>query len=314
MRTSRNLVILSRSFGKASEEPFRYLEENNIQYKISRNSTPENVEFIAKEIGDAQAVIVGSDIISEYVMDRCPNLRLVSKQGVGLDSVDLDLAKVRNIKVTNTPDANNESVADLCLLFMLYLSRKIGDNLIKSKTPNWETKNLSNDLYGKTVGLVGFGQIGQATARRLQGFDCKVLVHDPYIQTSALSTQYVETVDLDTLFKESQILSLHMPATPETKHFINESSIAKLQPGVMIINTSRGALIDEDVLYKALKDGRIGSAGLDVFAMEPPVDNPILILPNVICTPHIAPHTVEANYRMGMAAAQNVVNFFNENM
>jgi phosphoglycerate dehydrogenase-like enzyme len=304
------LVILSRSFAKACDDPLRYLDENEIDYELVRNDEPENTEFIAQKIGDAQAVITGSDIIDRYVMDHCPNLKLVSKHGVGLDSIDLKLAAERGITVTKTPDANNESVADLTVMLMLSVLRNFVDNLIKCPTPDWHSKGLSNDLYGKTVGLVGYGKIGKAVAKRLVGFNAEILVSDPFVKESDFVTENTRLVRLENLLRYSDIVSLHVPLTEATFHMIDKEALDMMRDGAILINTSRGALVDDHALYQALIAGRLKGVGLDVFSVEPPVDEPLLTLHNVVATPHIAPHTMEANYRMGMAAARNVVEFF----
>lgn len=300
------VVILSRSFAKSCDDPLQYLEDNGLEYKLVRNNSPENVEWIADQIGDADAVIIGSDVINRYVMDRCPNLKVISKHGVGLDNVDLKLAKERSIKVAITPDANNESVADLTLLLMLSVLRNLKENIINSSSPDWKAKYLSNDLYGKTVGLIGYGKIGAAVARRLVGFKTKILVYDPYISKKDIITENTQICSFDELLSLSDIVSLHLPLTESTNGMIDSAAIAAMKDGAIIINTSRGALIEESALYEALKNGKLKGAGLDVYSVEPPVDEPLLVLSTVVATPHIAPHTIEANYRMGMAAAKNV--------
>lgn len=278
-----------------------------------RNSEPENREYIVKQIGNAQAVITGSDVIDKYVMDKCPNLKIISKHGVGLDSIDLKEAERRGIKVTKTPDANNESVADLTLMFMLYLLREINNNRITSASPDWSTKKLSHDLYQNTIGLIGFGKIGRAVAKRLEAFQCNVLVYDPYIKEDQISGEYISLCPFEEVLSRSNVISLHLPLTEQTRGMIKRETIEKMKDGVILINTSRGALVDEKALYEALQSGKVGGAGLDVYSVEPPVNEPMLIHEHVLCTPHIAPHTEEANYRMGMAAAANVVHYFEEN-
>lgn len=305
-KTKYKVVILSRSFAKSCEDPLLYLENNCLDYKLVRNNDPENVEWIAEQIGDADAVIIGSDVINHYVMDSCPNLKVISKHGVGLDNVDLDLAKERGIAVVNTPDTNNESVADLTILLILSVMRKFKENIIKENSPDWKAKPLTNDLFGKTVGLIGYGKIGAAVARRLVGFSTEILVYDPYINQVDINTENTTLCSFDELLAKSDIVSLHLPLTESTNGMINSDAIAKMKDGAIVINTSRGALIQDGVLYEALKSGKLKGAGLDVFSVEPPIDELLLTLSNVVATPHIAPHTVEANYRMGMAASRNV--------
>ncbi len=310
MDANKKVVILSRSFGKATDEPLKYLQENGLDVTLLRNDQPEDVEYIARQIGDADAVITGSDVINRYVIDRCPNLKIVSKHGVGLDSIDLELAEERGIAVTKTPDANNESVADLTILLLLAILRNLRANLITSSTPDWKAKPLSNDLYEKTVGLVGYGKIGIAVAKRLEGFNCTLLVYDPAVGQGDIQTRNTTLVSVEELLQKSDVVSLHTPLNESTYHMIGKRELEKMKDGAILLNTSRGALVDEKALYDALTSGKLRGAGLDVFSVEPPVEEPLLTLPNVVATPHIAPHTAEANYRMGMAAARNVVEHF----
>lgn len=297
-------VILSRSFAKSGPEPFEYLERHNIAYELRRNDLPEDTEGIAASIGDAVGIITGSDVINQYVLDRCPNLKVISKHGVGLDSIDLKLAAQRNIKVSITADANFESVADMTLMMMLNILRDFSANRICSRSPSWNSTPLSHDLFGKTVGLIGYGKIGMAVARRLAGFGVELLIYDPALRSQVI--QIARPVDLDTLLKMSDIVSLHAPLNEETHNMINAASIRKMKDGAVLINTSRGALVDIKALYEALISEKLSGAGLDVYPTEPPVNEPILELNNVMATSHIAAHTVEANRRMGLDAVHNL--------
>lgn len=301
------VVILSRSFAKCSSASLDYLVEHGIDFELLRNDAPADTERIASCIGDADGVITGSDVIDRYVLERCPKLKVISKHGVGLDSIDLELAAQRGIIVTTTPTANNESVADLTLMMMLCLVRQFTKNRITSRSPNWESKGLANDLYGKTVGLIGYGRIGRAVARRLVGFGVDILVYDPSLSDAQIVTEGTRLAGLDALLKASDIISIHTPLTPETRNMINKETIFRMKDGAFLVNTSRGALVDMKDLYNALVCGKLGGAGLDVLPVEPPVNEPVLGLENVIATPHIASHTMEANSRMGMAAVQNIV-------
>ncbi|WP_066455595.1 phosphoglycerate dehydrogenase [Anaerotruncus rubiinfantis] len=303
------VTILSRSFSACSNEPLellnRYFEVN-----LQRNDLPEDTRRIARLIGDSDGIITGSDVVDRYVMDHCPNLKMISKHGVGLDSIDLELAKERGIKVTTTPNANNESVADLTLLLMLNILRQLRRNEIHCDTPDWTSKSLANDLYEKTVALIGFGNIGQAVAHRLQGFSCKLLIYDPCVEPGAFAQEDAVACSFEEALRHADIISLHLPLTEKTQKMINRDTISLMKPEAVLINTSRGGIVDEDALYEALVSRRIRAAGLDVYAQEPPVGNRLLVLDNVVATPHIATHTQESNYRMGVAAARNLIDFF----
>jgi len=302
------LVILSRSFAKSSKLPIEYLDQYpDLDYKILRNNSPEDRDHVASQIGNANAVIVGSDVIDRYVIDKCPNLKVISKHGVGLDNIDLDSAKKKGIVVTKTINANNEAVADLTLLMMLAIQRDFSKNLINPDTLDWTPKSLSNDLFEKTVGIIGYGEIGKSVAKRLAGFSCDILVYDPGFEGDDLSGIPVKKTELEDLYKISDIITLHLPLTDSTRNLIDVDAISKMKDGVVIINTARGGLIDEDALYQALINGKVKGVGLDVFAKEPPIGQPLLNLPNVVATPHIATHTLESNMRMGIKAVENVI-------
>lgn len=302
------LVILSRSFAKSSNLPIEYLDQYpDLDYKIMRNNSPEDRDHIASQIGNANAVIVGSDVIDRYVIDKCPNLKVISKHGVGLDNIDLDTANKRGIVVTKTVNANNEAVADLTLLMMLAIQRDFSKNLINLDTLDWTPNNLSNDLFEKTVGIIGYGEIGKSVAKRLAGFSCDILVYDPGFDVDDLSGIPVKKIELEDLYKISDIITLHVPLTDSTRNLIDENAISKMKDGVVIINTARGGLIDEGSLYQALINEKVKGVGLDVFAKEPPIGEPLLNLPNVVATPHIATHTLESNMRMGIKAVENVI-------
>jgi len=304
------VAILSRSFGAASKAPFECLDKNGIAYTVKHNSQPQNEQLVAQLIGNADAAILGSDVINAYVLDHCPNLKIISKHGVGLDAIDLDLAEKRKVKVCCTKDANNETVADLTVLMMLALKRQLRQNVIREATPSWKSKELTHDLFEATVGLVGYGHIGYGVARRLAGFKAKILVYDPYVKPEHITTPDTHLVTLKELLAQSDVVSLHLPLNKDTELLINREAIAGMKDGAIIINTSRGGIMDYEALYEALKTGKLAGAGLDVFPQEPPKDMPIITLDNVVATPHIATHTKESNNRMGVAAAQNVVDYF----
>lgn len=305
------LVVLSRSFAKVSLKPIEFLEDNGFSVELKRNHHVNDEEKVSELIGDANAAIVGSDKIGTLVFDRCKNLKIISKHGVGLDNVDMDGARERGIVVTNTPGANHESVADLTWLLVMAASRDFLSICDSVRQMNWHSPSLGQEVLQKTIGIIGYGRIGKAVAKRAIGFENKVLIYDSAVER--LEPVYgldIRQVSLKTLFEESDIITLHAPLTAETAGLLNDEAFAIVKDGVIIVNTSRGELIDENALYKALVSGKVKAAALDVFAQEPPIGNPLLTLKNVIPTPHIGAHTKEANIRMGMIAAENIVKHF----
>lgn len=260
---------------------------------------------LAERVKDVEVVIVRSNTkITRRVMDAGKKLKIIGRPGVGLDNVDVKAAGERGIKVLNTPEAPAASVAELVLGLMLCLSRKItiADNGMKNgKWLKSETKG--RELFGKTLGLVGFGHIGSHIAKIATAAGMNVLAHDKYRKDAGAG---VKLVGLEELLGASDFVSLHVPLTDETKHLISGEKIAMMKQSAFLINTSRGGVVDEDALYKALGEKRIAGAGLDVFSTEP-YSGPLSKLDNVVLTPHIGASTDEAQLRAGMMLADKIV-------
>lgn len=243
------------------------------------------------------------------LLKHAPKLKIIARAGVGVDNVDLAAATEQGIVVVNTPDGNTISTAEYTFGLMLGLARHIPAAYQDLKEGRWERKAFTGlELKGKTLGLVGFGRIGRAVAKRALVFEMTVIAFDPYIPTDVAQDFGVELVDLDTLYARSDFISLHSLITDETRHMINAESIAKMKKGVRIINAARGALINDADLAAAIKSGHVAGAGLDVYAVEPPpADNPLLGLPGVLHTPHLAASTSDAQINVGVDAARLVV-------
>lgn len=300
------ILVTPRSFGKTSNVPFEMLKRYG--YEIIRNESGKQYteSQLLDIIEDIDGIIVGLDPLSASVMRKAKKLKVVSKYGVGLDNIDLEEAKKLGVKVTFTPGANNESVADLAFTLMLSLSRNIIklDTIVRNN--GWE-KVIGSEIYGKTIGIVGTGAIGKGVAKRAKGFDMKVLAFDIYPDNNFADKYGIEYVDKKTILEESDFISLHVPLTDEMYHFIGAEELNSMKETAFIINTSRGGIINEEELYNALKDRKIAGAGLDVFEMEPPVNNKLLELSNVILSPHCGASTTDATNRMGVMAAEGLI-------
>lgn len=296
------VVVLARSFARASSEPLDVLYNANLKVEQKANPEPENEEVVAELIGDAEAVIVGVDRIGRIVFERCPNLKVVSKHGVGVDNIDLEAARVRGVVVANAPGTNAESVADMAFLLILSCARNLPLLLENVRKKDWSSSVLGVELEGKILGIVGLGRIGKGVAKRALGFGMEVVYYDPFVEDETF-----RRVSLEELFACADFISLHAPLTPETRHLVNEKLLSLMKKSAFLINTARGELVDEEALFRFLKEGRIAGVGLDVLSFEPPFESPLLALPNVIVTPHVAAHTKEANIKMGKIAALNVV-------
>ena len=269
----------------------------------------EPKEKLPELIGDCDALIVRSATKARgELLDAGTNLKVIGRAGIGLDNVDLDTCKERGIKVVNTPLATTVSVAELTLLHMLASVRDIVTGNNATKEGKWEKKKLKgNELFSKTVGLLGIGNIGKAVAERCEAFGMNVLAYDAFVEC-----REYEMCDIERVFREADFISIHAPLTPQTKHLIDADAIEMMKDGVVILNISRGGIIDEDALYDALESGKVAKACLDSFEVEPPEGSKLLTHPNLICTPHIGGQTAEGQLRAGIQVADNVMKALEE--
>jgi len=303
----KKTVILARSFARAAKDPLRRLEDAGIMVEIKKNLDPENEIVVSDLIGDAEGVLVGMDRVGEVVLSRCPNLKVVSKHGVGVDNIDLKAAQKYGVVVANAPGTNSVSVAEMAFTLILTLARQLPYFFEQVKKKDWGTTRFGLELEGKTIGIVGFGRIGKTVGQFANAFGMKVLFFDPFISTDVSSYQ---KVTLEQLFREADFITLHAPLSDETREMVNDKLLALMKKEAYLVNTARGELINEDALYRSLKENRIAGAALDVFTHEPPFESPLFSLPNVIATPHISSHTREANLKMGNIAAENIIRVF----
>ncbi|ACM23366.1 MULTISPECIES: hydroxypyruvate reductase [Thermotoga] len=287
------------------EEATKLLMEKEELTVTSRHLEKEE---LLKTISEVDVLVVRSATkVTSDIIEAGKNLKIIARAGIGLDNIDVQKAKEKGIKILNTPGASAPSVAELAIGLMLACARHIAKATISLKEGKWEKKILKGkELLGKTLGLIGFGNIGQEVARRALGFGMRVIAYDPARPKTDLPVEYV---DLDTLLKESDFISLHVPLIESTKHMINKDTISKMKDGVIIVNTSRGGTIDEEALYEALVSGKVYAAGLDVFEVEPPSDElrrKLLSLDNVVATPHIGASTAEAQKRVGKELVEKI--------
>ncbi len=244
--------------------------------------------------------------VRKPLIDACPNLKLIVRGGVGLDTIDVDYARSKGIVVKNTPLASSASVAELAIGYMFMLARSLYKATASMKAEKWEKKAFEGDeINGKTLGLIGVGNIGKETARRAAALGMTVIAFDPYVQ----QFDYGELVSLDELLARSDYISLHLPKTEETANMIGAEQFSKMKDGVRIVNCARGGIVDENALYQALESGKVGGAALDVFAVEPPTDWKLIQHDKVIASPHIGAATKEAQNRVGAEVAQIVIEF-----
>jgi D-3-phosphoglycerate dehydrogenase len=266
----------------------------------------EIVNFAEK---DVVGIIVGVDPLPASVLNQCKNLKAISKYGVGMDNIDLERAKELGIKVKNALGTNSISVAELAIGLMFSAARVIPMISLKVKNGSWD-RIIGYELTGKKLGLIGGGQIGKEVAKRAKGLEMEVTIYDPYFSDDSFLTKYhiKQCHDITEIFSQSDFISLHVPVTKETKKVINHNSLKAMKPNAIIINTSRGDLVDEEALYEALSTGKIAAAAQDVFSSEPPVtEEKLLKLDNFILTSHIGAFTHEAVEKMVMVSTENLL-------
>jgi len=256
---------------------------------------------------DADGVMVRMTPIRAADLARAKKLRIICKQGVGVDTIDLEAAKARGIPVSRTPGVNSEAVAELALALGLAAARRVGelDRLLRAGAKIERLKLLGVEMLEKTVGVVGCGNIGSRVAHKWQrAFNARIVAYDPYVS----NLPFERKSSLEDLLPEADLLTLHVPLTDETRHMIGRRELARMKPTAVLVNTSRGGVIDEAALYEALNAGRLFGAGLDVWEVEPPPkDHPLLQLPSVVATPHAAGGTEETQIRSALQVAQQVV-------
>jgi D-3-phosphoglycerate dehydrogenase len=269
---------------------------------------------LTRDLAAADALIVRSATqVDARLIENAPKLRVIARAGTGVDNVDVTAATARGIVVMNAPGANSVSVAEHALALMLALARAVPAADAAMKRGVWDKKRMTGaELRGKTLGVVGLGRIGQEVAARARAFGMEIVAHDPFISEQVATTLGIELLELEALCQRADYITLHVPSTPETRHLLNAERLATCKPGVRIVNTARGELVDEPALAAAIRSGQVGGAGLDVFATEPPPDGTLTTLPQVVATPHIAASTVEAQELVGAEIAANVRDFLRD--
>ena len=244
--------------------------------------------------------------VRRALIDACPNLKVVVRGGVGLDNIDADYARSKGITVMNTPKASSVSVAELTIGYMFALARSSYQAASSMKAEKWEKKKfVGEELGGKTLGLIGIGNIGREVAKRANALGMGVVAYDPYVKES----EGVKLVSLEELLASSDYISLHLPKTAESAGMISKGAFESMKPGVRIINCARGGIIDEQALKAALESGKVAGAALDVYTEEPPTDWELIKHPNVICSPHMGAATKEGQGRVGAEVAEKLIAF-----
>lgn len=299
------LLVTPTSYGKNDSRLKTELEAQVGQVIYNPTGKPLTSDEVAKLLRGIDGYIAGLDCIDANALKNADRLKVIARYGVGVDQVNLVAAKEKGIVVTNTPGANSVSVAELALGLMLALARQIPDAVGAVHQGKWP-RYAGISLEGKTVGILGLGAIGKQLARRLCGFECRILAYDPFADEVFAKENRVELAPMEEVTAQADFVSLHLPLLPETRGLVNDDFLNRMKKGSFLINTSRGEVIDEEALLKALQSGRLRGAGLDAFTVEPPdPQNPLLALPNVIATPHLGAQTDGATSNMGWFAMRD---------
>ncbi len=290
---------------KTEKEYIEQMRAAGLTVDVRDDITPEELPSVLPAYDGM--VVRSRTKVRQALIDVCPNLKVIVRGGAGLDTIDHEYAKSKGITVMNTPLANSASVAELAIGYMLMMARSLYQATASVKADKWDKKGFNGDeIGGKTLGLVGVGNIGKEVAKRAIVMGMTVVAYDPYIKGEI---EGIKLVTLDELLAQADYISLHLPKTKESTGMIGAEQFGKMKNGVRIVNCARGGIVDESALYEALTSGKVAGAALDVFAEEPPTDWKLLKLDNVIGSPHIGAATKEAQGRVGAEVADKLIAF-----
>ncbi len=291
----------------ANVAPLRILKDAGHEVQYSATEYPRlGADDLVAQLSGVAGVIAGGETYGAPLFEQCPDLRTISRFGVGYDAIDIGAAADRGIPVLISAGGNHMTVAETTIGLMLSLVRRLDAGFMGVPAGQWP-QPASTELYGKTVGIVGLGRIGRAVAQRLVGFEVTLIASEIAPDMGFMAAHGIALVDLDDLFSRSDIVTLHVALTPDTARFLNAKRLARMKSTAYLVNTARGGVVDEDDLYAALSTDAIAGAGLDVRTEEPPSDTRLAKLPNVLSAAHMGGNSSEAFERMGIIAAQNVV-------
>lgn len=283
----------------------------NCEIEVRSQDSPISHEELAKALREVEGLLLAGAHVNEDVLKQAVKLRAISNAGVGYDNIDIAACTARRIPVTNTAGVLEDTTADLAFALLLAVARRIAEGhryVCEDRWQHWQWNLLhGHDVHHKTLGIYGFGHIGQAMARRARGFDMRVLYHQRHRAPEPVEREIgAQYVDRETLLRESDFVSLHVPLSAATHHAFGPGEFALMKPSAFLINTSRGKVVDEGALVEALEQGRLGGAGLDVFEREPQVHPGLVNRPNVVLAPHVGSATTETRFRMAQLAAENL--------
>ncbi|MCG6917332.1 MAG: phosphoglycerate dehydrogenase [Deltaproteobacteria bacterium] len=290
-----------------------FQKAKNIEVLVRENiEVKELVDLISK----CEGIVVRSRTkIDGKVLKKASRLKVIGRAGIGVDNIDIEAATAKGVLVMNTPGANAVAAAEHAMALMMALARHIPRADESVRSGRWEKKKfVGTELYNQTLGIIGLGRIGSIVANRSLGMKMRVLAYDPYVSEDAAAKLGVELVSPQKLFRKSDFISIHTPFTKETEGLLNEAAFKTMKRGVRIINCARGGIIDESALYEAIKKKKVAGAALDVFSQEPPLESPLLTLPQVIATPHLGASSEQAQMNVATAIAEQMVDYLNNGL
>src|SRR3974390_80108 len=307
MEGSMSKVLISDPLSPAAVQIFK---DRGIDVDF-QPALGKDKEKLAAAIGNYDGLAIRSATkVTAKILEQAKNLRVIGRAGIGVDNVDIPAATGRGIIVMNTPFGNSITTAEHTISLMLALARQIAEADASTRAGKWEkNKFMGVEILGKTLGVIGCGNIGAIVADRALGLKMKVVAYDPFLSHARAAARGDKKVELDELFKRADFITLHTPLTDKTRNIIDADAIKKMKHGVRIINCARGGLVDEAALYEALKAGRVAGAAFDVFVTEPATENPLFNLPNVVCTPHLGASTTEAQENVALQVAEQMADY-----
>jgi len=303
-----NRILISDAVADACPS---ILQANGFQVDFKPGlAVSELLEIIDKYDG---LIVRSATKVTQEVIERAKNLKVIARAGTGIDNINVPYAKQKGITVLNCKSANTISAAEHTFAMMIALARNVPQAYASMLDGKWQRSAFKGvELFGKILGIIGLGQIGKELAVRAQAFGMKVKAYDPLIPLSDFQSIGVDSASINELFSQSDFISVHIPLMKETKHFISDDQFENCNPNLRLINVARGGVIDEEALYRALRSGKIAGAALDVYEQEPPGNNPLIGLKNVVTTPHLGASTVEAQERIAIEIAELVVAHLNK--
>ena len=309
MKGRPRIYVTSGSFGTSGPD---ILERLNRIADVTVKRGKHSVQQLKRIVAEYDGIVLGTDPVTREVLSGDVRVRIIARHGVGVDNVDIEAATERGIAVTYTPSVNADSVAEHTIGLILSLTKRIAEAHRLMKSGGWDRiRFVGCEVKGKTLGVIGLGNIGSRVAARAKAFGMRVIAYDPYVDKSRAEELGVSLVNLEELLESSDIVTIHAALTRETRHMIGEEELKRMKPTAYLVNTARGALVDEDALVKALKERWIAGAALDVYEEEPlPEDHPLRRMDNVVLTPHIASYTYEAIRRTDEMVLEALETFF----